>query len=132
MRDHVINFKKMQEILLKLTPMKTNMESSQQRIRWKAVVMVTDGAGEVGFGQKIKRTQNLAVMAATGKAYRQRFHIALGSWDLMNIQTIPFYVIGRSGSGIKVHLKPAPEVKGLDGSTAGTGCPAIFKKKCLR
>ena len=82
----------------------------------------------LGFGQKIKRTQNLAVMAATGKAYRQRFHLALGSWDLRNIQTVPFYVIGRSGSGVRVHLKPAPEGTGLHGPTAGAGCPAIMRK----
>ena len=67
-------------------------------------------------------------MAATGKAYRQRFHLALGSWDLRNIQTVPFYVIGRSGSGVRVHLKPAPEGTGLHGPTAGAGCPAIMRK----
>ena len=116
----------MQEILLKLTPMKSETQRGQ-RIRWRAVVMVGDGSGDVGFAQKIMKTQERAVMCATGKAYRQRFHIALGSWELRNVHTIPFYVIGIRGS-VRVHLKPAPEGTGFHGPTSGVCCPPIVKK----
>ena len=68
--------------------------------------MVTDGAGEVGFGQEVKRKQNLAVKAATWKVHRQRFHLASESWDLGNVRTIPFHVISTYSGGIRVHLKP--------------------------
>ena len=67
-------------------------------------------------------------MAATGKAYRQRFHLALGSWDLGNVRTIPFYVIGTHTGGIRVHLKPAPGGTGIHTPTAVATCHPLVKK----
>ena len=80
----------------------------------------------------LSTTQNLAVMAATGKAYRQRFHLALGSWDLGNVRTIPFYVIGTHTGGIRVHLKPAPGGTGIHTPTAVATCHPLVKKNSGR
>ena len=70
--------------------------------------MLADQAGDIKFGEKTKRMETLAVTRATGSAYRKRFHIVFGSWDLQNIHTVPFYVIGFH-AGIRVHIKPPPE-----------------------
>ena len=84
----------MEEVLLKVTPRASQTSAGTDRVRRRATVMVGDQAGDIGFGQKTKRTETLAKMGATGKAYRKRFHIVLESWDLQNIHTVPFYVIG--------------------------------------
>ena len=87
--------------------------------------MVGDGTSD-RFDQNMK-TNEKAVMCATGKAYRHGVHVGRESWEMSYIITIPFYVIWVRGS-VRVHLKPAPEVTGVHGPNSRTRCPSAVKK----
>ena len=117
----------MEEVLLKVTPRVSQTSAGTDRVRRRANVMVGDRAGDIGFGEKTKRTETLAVMGATGTAYRKRFHIVLGSWDLQNLHTVPFYVIGFH-AGIRVHIKPAPEGTGIHSPSPGAQITPLARK----
>ena len=61
--------------------------------------MVGDGTSD-RFDQNMK-TNEKAVMCATGKAYRQGLHVGRGSWEISYIINIPFWVIGVRGTSKK-------------------------------
>ena len=71
--------------------------------------------------------KTLAVMGATERAYRRRFHIVLESWDLQSTHTVPLYVLGFH-AGIRVHIKPAPEGTGIDSPSPGAQFTLLARK----
>ena len=104
----------MEEQLLKTLPRQSRTASGGTRTRYQAVVMVGDKEGSVGFGVKVKGTKENATMGPTANAIRNRFQIVRGSWDLENVETVPFCVRVRYG-GIMVSVKPAPQGAGISG-----------------
>ena len=89
--------------------------------------MIGDQARDIRFGEKTKQTENLPMMGATGRAYRKGFNVVLGSWDLPNIHTVPFYVFGFH-AGVKVHIKAAPERTGTNSPSTGAPITLLADK----
>ena len=104
----------MEEQLLKTLPRQSRTASGGTRTKYQAVVMVGDKEGNVGLGVKVKGTKENAAMGATANAFRNRFQIVPGSWDLENVETVPFRVRVRYG-GIMVSVKSAPQGAGKSG-----------------
>ena len=91
-----------EEFLIKVKP-----HNSGPKLRYQAIVMVSDGAGDYGFGEKYRKNENLAVCGATAIAYRTRVQLELGAGYLRNQKTVPRRVRANCGS-VVVDVKPAP------------------------
>ena len=102
----------MEEQLLKTLPRQNRTASGGTR--YQAVVMVGDKEGNVGVGVKVKGTKENATMGATANAFRNGFQFVRGSWDLENVETVPFCVRVRYG-GFMVSVKPVPQGAGISG-----------------
>ena len=110
----------MEEHLLKTLPRQSRTASGGTGTKYQAAVMVGDKEGNVGFGVKVKTIKQIATFGATANGIRSKFQIVRGSWDLENVETVPFCARVRYG-GTMVSVKLAP-------LGVGTSGPPLVKK----
>ena len=117
----------MEEVRLKVIVENNTNPNGVRRTHYRALVMGGDKNGDVGFGQKIRKTENIGVITATGiaiSAIRERFHIARDSWHLQNVDVVLVSII-RLKASFQVHLKSAPEKSDAHGSRNRMSCPPL-------
>ena len=92
------------------------MTDSGRRVKFRAVVIVGNENGFIGFGQGKDVQVGPAIRKAVNKAKRGITQVkrGCGSWECGcgESHTVPFKVTGKSGS-VTVVLKPAPRGLGL-------------------
>lgn len=93
-----------------------------QRTRMKVWVLVGDGRGHIGLGQKSHKEVQGAVAGAIAEAKMKMIPVRMGYWgnNIGQPHTIPFKISGKEGS-VLVRLIPAPRGTGIVG-------PAPMKK----
>ena len=106
------------EEVMKVMPIQ-KMTSAGQRTRMKVWVLIGDGKGHIGIGQKAHKEVQPAVQSAIALAKMAIIPIRLGYWG-KNIgmpHTIPMKVTGKNGS-VSIRLIPAPRGTGIVGAPA--------------
>ncbi len=92
------------------------MTDSGRRVKFRAVVVVGNKNGYIGFGQAKDNQVGDAIKKAirNAKTHLIKVHRGCGSWecDCKSVHSIPIKVEGSAGS-VRVTLKPAPKGIGL-------------------
>jgi small subunit ribosomal protein S5 len=92
------------------------MHKSGRRVRFRATVVVGNGAGFVGLGKAKAKEVGPAIRKAITDAKHNMIEVkeGCGSWECMcgTSHSVPFKVTGSSGS-VRVTLMPAPKGIGL-------------------
>jgi small subunit ribosomal protein S5 len=98
------------------------MTDSGRRVKFRAVSIVGNKDGYIGFGQGKDRQAGPAIRKSIANAKLNLTGIkrGCGSWECgcTDPHSVPFQVVGRAGS-VGIELKPAPRGLGIaSGSTA--------------
>ncbi|MEA1894037.1 MAG: 30S ribosomal protein S5 [Euryarchaeota archaeon] len=98
------------------------MTDSGRRVKFRAVSIVGNKDGYIGFGQGRDRQAGPAIRKsiANAKLHLSRIKRGCGSWECGcdDLHSVPFQVVGRAGS-VGIELKPAPRGLGIaSGATA--------------
>lgn len=90
-----------------------------QRNRMKVWMLIGDGRGHIGVGQKTHKEVQGAVQGAIAQAKMNLIPIRLGYWGnrIGNPHTVPMKITGKNGS-VRVRLVPAPRGTGIVGASA--------------
>ena len=88
-----------------------------QRTRMKVWVLIGDGNGHIGLGQKAHKEVQGAVAGAIMQAKMNLIPVRMGYWgnNIGYPHTIPFKISGKEGS-VMTRLIPAPRGTGIVGS----------------
>ena len=88
-----------------------------QRTRMKVWVLIGDGNGHIGLGQKAHKEVQGAVAGAIMQAKMNMIPVRMGFWgnNIGQPHTIPFKISGKEGS-VTTRLIPAPRGTGIVGS----------------
>jgi len=88
-----------------------------QRTRMKVWVLIGDGNGHIGLGQKAHKEVQGAVAGAINQAKMNLIPVRMGYWgnNIGYPHTIPFKISGKEGS-VLTRLIPAPRGTGIVGS----------------
>lgn len=98
------------------------MTDSGRRVKFRAISIVGNKDGYIGFGQGRDRQAGPAIRKsiANAKLHLTGIKRGCGSWECGcdGLHSVPFQVVGRAGS-VGIELKPAPRGLGIaSGSTA--------------
>ncbi|KAF5411618.1 MAG: 30S ribosomal protein S5 [Candidatus Methanogasteraceae archaeon] len=98
------------------------MTDSGRRVKFRAVAIVGNKDGYIGFGQGKDRQAGPAIRKSIGNAKLNvtRISRGCGSWECgcSDPHSVPFRVVGQAGS-VGIELKPAPKGLGIaSGDTA--------------
>ncbi len=95
------------------------MTQAGQRTRFKVWVLIGDGKGHIGLGQKAHKEVQGAVKGAIRDAKMNIVPVRMSYWGnyIGQPHTIPFKVSGKEGS-VSIRLVPAPRGTGLVGGQA--------------
>ena len=104
------------EEVMKVMPVQ-KMTTAGQRTRMKVWVLIGDGKGHIGLGQKSHKEVQPAVQSAIALAKMAIIPVRLGYWgnNIGYPHTIPVKVSGKEGS-VKIRLIPAPRGTGIVGA----------------
>ena len=116
--DKLISAEDLKEEIMKVKPVQ-KMTSAGQRTRFKVWVLVGDGKGHIGLGQKSHKEVQGAVQGATRDAKLNIIPVRMSFWGnyIGQPHTVPFKVSGKEGS-VRIRLVPAPRGTGLVGGPA--------------
>lgn len=105
--------KKLRDEVIKICPVQ-KMTSAGQRSRFKAFVVVGDGAGHVGLGVKCSREVQISIRGAQIAAKLSLIPVRMGYWGntFGKPHTVPCKVTGKCGS-VRFRIIPAPRGTGL-------------------
>jgi small subunit ribosomal protein S2e len=109
------NFK---EEVMKVKPVQ-KQTTAGQRTRFKVWVLIGDGNGHIGLGQKAHKEVQGAIKGAIRDAKMNIVPVRMGYWgnNIAKPHTIPMKISGKEGS-VTVRLVPAPRGTGIVGGTA--------------
>ncbi|MEA1905940.1 MAG: 30S ribosomal protein S5 [Euryarchaeota archaeon] len=98
------------------------MTDSGRRVKFRAVAIVGNKDGYIGFGQGRDKQAGPAIRKSIMNAKMRLISIkrGCGSWECgcNDLHSVPFQVVGKSGS-VGIELKPAPRGLGIaSGATA--------------
>lgn len=101
------------EEIMKVKPVQ-KMTSAGQRTRFKVWVLIGDGKGHIGLGQKSHKEVQGAVQGAARDAKMNIIPVRMSYWGnyIGQPHTVPFKVSGKEGS-VRIRLVPAPRGTGL-------------------
>lgn len=104
-----------EEVMKVMTVQK--MTTAGQRNRMKVWVLIGDGKGHIGIGQKSHKEVQPAVQGAIALAKMSIIPVRLGYWgnNIGMPHTIPMKVSGKEGS-VSIKLIPAPRGTGIVGA----------------
>ena len=85
-----------------------------QRTRFKVWVLIGDGKGHIGLGQKAHKEVQGAIKGAIRDAKMNIIPVRMGYWgnNIAQPHTVPMKVTGKQGS-VKIRLVPAPRGTGI-------------------
>jgi ribosomal protein uS5 len=116
--DKLIKAEDYKEEVMKVKPVQ-KMTSAGQRTRFKVWVLIGDGKGHIGLGQKSHKEVQGAVQGAVRDAKMNIVPVRMSYWGnyIGQPHTVPFKVSGKNGS-VRIRLVPAPRGTGLVGGPA--------------
>jgi ribosomal protein uS5 len=116
--DKLIKAEDYKEEVMKVKPVQ-KMTTAGQRTRFKVWVLIGDGLGHIGLGQKAHKEVQGAVKGAIRDAKMNMVPVRMSYWGnyIGQPHTIPFKVSGKEGS-VAIRLVPAPRGTGLVGGQA--------------
>lgn len=116
--DKLIKAEDYKEEVMKVKPIQ-KMTTAGQRTRFKVWVLIGDGNGHIGLGQKAHKEVQGAVKGAIRDAKMNIVPVRMSYWGnyIGQPHTIPFKVTGKEGS-VSIRLVPAPRGTGLVGGQA--------------
>lgn len=105
------------EEMIKVKPVQKQTRAGQ-RTRMKVWVLIGDGKGHIGVGQKSHKEVQGAMQGAIAQAKMAMVPIRLGYWGnkIGQPHTVPMKMTGKNGS-VRVRLVPAPRGTGIVGAT---------------
>lgn len=108
----------LKEEVMKIMPVQKQTQAGQ-RTRFKAIIIIGDSNGHVGFGVKVAKEVALAIRGAMVNAKLSLAPVRRGYWgsQIGEAHTVPVKVTGRCGSSL-VRLIPAPRGTGIVAATA--------------
>jgi len=108
---------KYKEEIMKVKPIQ-KQTTAGQRTRMKVWVLIGDGNGHIGLGQKAHKEVQGAAAGAIMQAKMNLIPVRMGYWgnNIGQPHTIPFKISGKEGS-VMTRLIPAPRGTGIVGST---------------
>lgn len=106
------------EEVMKVKPVQ-KQTTAGQRTRFKVWVVIGDGKGHIGLGQKAHKEVQGAIKGAIRNAKMNIIPVRMGYWgnNIALPHTVPVKVTGQEGS-VRVRLVPAPRGTGLVGGAA--------------
>lgn len=106
------------EEMIKVKPVQKQTRAGQ-RTRMKVWVLIGDGKGHIGVGQKSHKEVQGALQGAIAQAKMNLIPIRLGYWGnrIGAPHTVPMKLTGKNGS-VRVRLIPAPRGTGIVGASA--------------
>lgn len=104
------------EEVMKVKPVQKQTRAGQ-RTRMKVWVLIGDGRGHIGLGQKAHKEVQGAVQGAIASAKMSIIPVRMGYWgnNIAQPHTVPMKVTGKEGS-VTVRLVPAPRGTGIVGA----------------
>ena len=98
------------------------MTDSGRRVKFRAVAIVGNKDGYIGFGQGRDKQAGPAIRKSimNAKLHIVKINRGCGSWECgcKDLHSVPFQVVGKAGS-VGIELKPAPRGLGIaSGATA--------------
>ena len=96
-----------------------------QRTRFKVWVLIGDGNGHIGLGQKAHKEVQSAIKLAINDAKMNVIPVRFGYWGnkINQPHTVPMKVTGKEAS-VRVRLIPAPRGTGIVG---GSACKKVLE-----
>lgn len=106
------------EEMIKVKPVQKQTRAGQ-RTRMKVWVLIGDGKGHIGVGQRSHKEVQGALQAAVAQAKMNIIPVRLGYWgnNIGMPHTVPMKITGKNGS-VRVRLVPAPRGTGIVGASA--------------
>lgn len=106
------------EEMIKVKPVQKQTRAGQ-RTRMKVWVLIGDGRGHIGVGQKTHKEVQGALQGAVAQAKMNLIPVRLGYWGnrIGMPHTVPMKLTGKNGS-VRVRLIPAPRGTGIVGGPA--------------
>lgn len=106
------------EEVIKVKPVQ-KMTRAGQRTRMKVWVLIGDGRGHIGVGQKTHKEVQGASAGAIAQAKMSLIPLRFGYWGnkIGQPHTVPMKITGKNGS-VRVRLVPAPRGTGIVGASA--------------
>ncbi len=110
--DKLIGEDYMEEVM-KVKPVQ-KQTTAGQRTRFKVWVLIGDGKGHIGLGQKAHKEVQGAIKGAIRDAKMNIIPVRMGYWgnNIASPHTVPVKVTGKEGS-VSVRLVPAPRGTGI-------------------
>lgn len=107
---------KFSEEVMKVKPVQKQTKAGQ-RTRFKAWVLIGDGKGHLGLGQKSHKEVQNAIKGAIAEAKMSLLPVRTGYWGnkIGAAHTVPFKITGKNGS-VSIRLIPAPKGSGIVGA----------------
>lgn len=107
-----------QEEVMKVKPVQ-KQTTAGQRTRFKVWVLIGDGNGHIGLGQKAHKEVQGAIKGAIRDAKMNIIPVRMGYWgnNIGRPHTVPMKITGKEGS-VRVRLVPAPRGTGIVGGGA--------------
>jgi small subunit ribosomal protein S2e len=104
------------EEVMKVKPVQ-KQTTAGQRTRMKVWVLIGDGRGHIGLGQKAHKEVQGAVQGAIAIAKMNIIPVRMGYWgnNIGMPHTVPMKITGKEGS-VSVRLVPAPRGTGIVGA----------------
>ena len=104
------------EEVMKVKPIQ-KQTTAGQRTRMKVWVLIGDGKGHIGLGQKAHKEVQGAVQGAIALAKMSIIPVRMGYWgnNIGQPHTVPMKITGKEGS-VSVRLVPAPRGTGVVGA----------------
>jgi ribosomal protein uS5 len=101
------------EEVMKVKPVQ-KQTTAGQRTRFKVWVLIGDGKGHIGLGQKAHKEVQGAIKGAIRDAKMNIIPVRMGYWgnNIASPHTVPIKVTGKEGS-VSVRLVPAPRGTGI-------------------
>lgn len=106
------------EEVMKVKPVQ-KQTTAGQRTRFKVWVLIGDGKGHIGLGQKAHKEVQGAIKGAIRDAKMNIIPVRMGYWgnNIAQPHTVPTKITGKEGS-VRIRLVPAPRGTGLVGAVA--------------
>jgi len=106
------------EEVMKVKPVQKQTRAGQ-RTRFKVWVLIGDGKGHIGLGQKAHKEVQGAIKGAIRDAKMNIIPVRMGYWgnNIALPHTVPTKITGKEGS-VTIRLVPAPRGTGLVGGVA--------------
>jgi len=111
--ETLLGDKEVKDEVMKIMPVQKQTRAGQ-RTRFKAFVVVGDGAGHIGLGQKCSKEVATAIRGAIIAAKISIIPVRMGYWGgkFGQPHTVPCKVTGKCGS-VRFRLIPAPRGTGI-------------------